>query len=58
MGRAPTSEVFDGSALLPIWARLDTTEKAMDEADRWFKRSQVLSDRRLTAPTARADGPT
>lgn len=47
MGRTPTSEVFDGSALLPIWARLDATEKAMDEADRWFKRSQVLSDRRL-----------
>lgn len=47
MRRTPSDEVFDGSALPPIWDRLDATEKAMDEADSWFKRSQVLSDRRL-----------
>lgn len=42
-----TDSTFDGSALLPLWARLDEAERAMEEADSWFERTQVLTDRRL-----------
>lgn len=42
-----SGQTFEGSSLLPIWERLDALESQMEEADRWFTRTTVLSDRRL-----------
>lgn len=42
-----TDSRFDGSALLPLWERLDEAERVMEESDAWFERTQVLTDRRL-----------
>lgn len=42
-----SGQTFEGSSLLPIWERLDALESQMEEADRWFTQTTVLSDRRL-----------
>lgn len=42
-----SGQTFDGTSLLPLWERLDVLEGKMEEADRWFARTNVLSDRRL-----------
>lgn len=44
-----TDQQFDGSSLLPLWEALDEWERRMVLADKWFKGSVDITDRRLDA---------
>ena len=43
----PSVDTFDGNSLLPVWDELDALEGQLERADDWYRRTQVLSDRRL-----------
>lgn len=43
----PGGASFDGTALLPVWARMAAVEAQMEAADRRYQRTNVLTDRRL-----------